>query len=87
MAIESLRTLTFSTESDVWSYGNRLSSILSRNAGILKLYLYGNIGVTLWEIYTFGNVPFPSESWDTNFVSRIESGMRMSKPKHCSPGT
>jgi len=38
--------------------------------------------VTLWEIFTLGDVPFPNETWDEEFIGRISSGMRMGKPKH-----
>ena len=61
MALETLTTLTFSVETDVWSYG-----------------------VTLWEIFTLGDIPFPNENWDKDFVKRIASGMRMGRPKYCT---
>jgi serine/threonine protein kinase len=61
MALETLTTLTFSVESDVWSYG-----------------------VTLWEIFTLADIPFPSETWDKDFLMRLSSGMRMGRPKYCT---
>jgi len=41
-----------------------------------------NLGVTIWEIFTLGNIPFPNESWDKQFVERIKDGVRMGKPKY-----
>ncbi|OXA51590.1 Vascular endothelial growth factor receptor 2 [Folsomia candida] len=37
--------------------------------------------VTLWEIFSLGDTPFPSETWDKDFLHRITSGMRMGRPK------
>jgi len=61
MAIESLASLNFSSQSDVWAFG-----------------------VTLWEIYSLGNIPFPGLSWDVSFVTRLEQGLRMSAPKYAT---
>jgi hypothetical protein len=38
--------------------------------------------MTLYEIFTLGDVPFPNDSWDGDFMARIEEGTRMNKPKH-----
>jgi len=59
MAIESLRDLTFSTKSDVWSYG-----------------------ITLWEIFSLGEVPYPGLSWTIDFIETLEKGIRPTRPKH-----
>lgn len=40
-------------------------------------------GVTLWEIYSFGNTPYPELSWDKNFVARLLDGFRLSEPATC----
>jgi len=38
-------------------------------------------GVTIWEIYSMGDVPYPGLSWDVNFVEKLKEGLRMSAPK------
>jgi serine/threonine protein kinase len=37
-------------------------------------------GVTLWEIFTLGNVPYPGMVWNMNFVDQLQNGLRMPKP-------
>lgn len=59
MAIESLREMSFSTESDVWAYG-----------------------VTMWEVFSMGDVPYPGRSWSLDFVHELENGMRLLQPKN-----
>jgi serine/threonine protein kinase len=61
MAIESLQTMQFSTESDVWSYG-----------------------ITVWEIFSLGDIPYPGLSWNLEFVGELERGLRMNKPKYAT---
>lgn len=61
MSIESLRNMTFSSESDVWSYG-----------------------VTLWEVFTLGNLPYPGLSWDVAFVETLQNGLKLSSPKYAN---
>lgn len=39
-------------------------------------------GVTLWELFTLGNIPYPGVPVDANFLSLIEDGYRMNKPKY-----
>jgi hypothetical protein len=41
--------------------------------------------MTLWEIFTLGNIPFPSESWDGDFLAKIEAGIRETKPQLALP--
>jgi len=61
MAIESLREMNFSTQSDVWAYG-----------------------VTLWEIFSLGAVPYPGLSWSMDFVDKLVQGLRLSKPPYAT---
>jgi len=62
MALECLTTYSFSSASDVWSFG-----------------------VTAWEIFQFGDTPYPSRTWDLSFIDDLESGLRLPEPKLCSP--
>ena len=57
MALESLREMNFSTQSDVWGYG-----------------------VTLWELFSLGAVPYPGLAWSVDFVEKLSDGLRLSKP-------
>jgi hypothetical protein len=59
LAVDTLRDLEFSHESDVWAYG-----------------------VTLWEIFSLGELPFSEINWSPNFVNDLEGGLRLKKPKY-----
>ncbi|CAG7824171.1 unnamed protein product [Allacma fusca] len=61
LALESLKTMTFTSKSDVWSYG-----------------------VTLWEMYTFGKLPYTCVSWNPDFVNMLENNHRLPPPKYAS---
>jgi FMS-like tyrosine kinase 4 len=61
MALESLQQMSFSSKSDVWSYG-----------------------ITLWEIFTLGDIPYPGLSWSPDFPEMLEAGMRPKKPDRAS---
>jgi len=58
-ALESIYYGTFSSSSDVWSYG-----------------------VTLWEIFTKGEQPYP-EMGGSDVVNYIEKGHRLAQPEGC----
>jgi len=38
-------------------------------------------GVTLWEMYSLGEKPYPGLSWDLNFADLLEDGLRLLEPK------
>jgi len=61
MAPESLKHMSFSSQSDVWAYG-----------------------ITLFEIFSGGALPYPGMVWDNSFVEVLDNGFRNSKPQFCS---
>jgi serine/threonine protein kinase len=61
MAIESLRDMKFSIQSDVWS-----------------------CAVTLWEIFSIGDIPYCGCNWSAEFVQSLVSGNRLGKPVYAS---
>lgn len=38
-------------------------------------------GVVLWELFSFGDVPYPNENWSKAFVDMLKSGLRLEQPK------
>ncbi|XP_047472737.1 vascular endothelial growth factor receptor 2-like [Penaeus chinensis] len=38
-------------------------------------------GVVMWEMFSLGRTPFPGVSVDENFVKKLESGLRMERPR------
>ncbi|CAG7725446.1 unnamed protein product, partial [Allacma fusca] len=44
-----------------------------------------NFGVTLWEIFSFAQLPFSDLTWSSDFADEIEAGLRLSKPYHALP--
>lgn len=43
-----------------------------------------SFGVTLWEIFTLGSVPYAGFEYDASFVKKISNGLRLGKPEHAS---
>ncbi|CAG7827361.1 unnamed protein product [Allacma fusca] len=41
-------------------------------------------GVTLWEIFSLGLIPYPGMTWTTEFVDYLEQNLRLSRPKYAS---
>ncbi|OXA54340.1 Macrophage-stimulating protein receptor [Folsomia candida] len=63
-AFESLMSLKFSTESDIWSYG-----------------------VTIWEIFSLGDEPYPDLEDMLDMIRFLNSGQRLPCPKSCDAET
>jgi len=40
-------------------------------------------GVTVWEIYSLAETPQAAQEWTEEFLSSIESGLRLEKPVRC----
>ncbi|CAL8146760.1 unnamed protein product [Orchesella dallaii] len=38
-------------------------------------------GVTVWEIFSLGDLPYPGMTWACSFVEQLENGMRMKRPE------
>ena len=41
-------------------------------------------GVTLWEVFSLGNVPYPGMAWNLDFVDQLLNGLRLPKPTYAS---
>jgi serine/threonine protein kinase len=41
-------------------------------------------GVTLYEIFSLGEAPWPGMAWTMEFVEELERGKRMAKPNYAS---
>ncbi|CAL8112443.1 unnamed protein product [Orchesella dallaii] len=41
-------------------------------------------GITLWEIFSLGSVPYPGQSYTDEFLTDLENGYRMSAPIHAT---
>ncbi len=42
------------------------------------------IGVTMWEMWSFGDVPYGGLSWSQEFVYQLMDGLRLLKPRDCN---
>lgn len=42
-----------------------------------------SFGITLWEIYSFGGMPYAGLSWNIDFSKQLEDGLRLGKPTNC----
>lgn len=45
-----------------------------------------SFGIFMWELFSFGENPYPGMSVDESFIEKLCTGYRMSKPEHC-PGS
>jgi serine/threonine protein kinase len=42
-------------------------------------------GVTVWEIFSLGEIPYPGGfTWNSEFLSQLSSGLRMNQPPNCT---
>jgi len=41
-------------------------------------------GVTLWEMFTLGDVPYPGMTYSLQFVDELLEGLRMPKPRYAT---
>jgi len=39
-----------------------------------------SLGVTMWEIYSLGQVPYPGQSCTQEFIALLKDGLRPEKP-------
>jgi len=39
-----------------------------------------SFGVTIWEIFSLGEVPYAGLEWDSGFISELKSGLRLLPP-------
>jgi len=39
-------------------------------------------GVTLWELFSLGKLPYPGQQFNNEFINMISSGFRLSLPEH-----
>lgn len=42
------------------------------------------LGVTMWEIFTLGQSPYPGLTWDGEFIKKLEGNYRLQKPEYAS---
>ena len=95
LAIETLQAGIYSHKTDVWSYGRRSllplppffpsHLCLMSNHAILFPILYP-LGVTLWEIFTFGKLPYENIS-TAEIKDHVMKGVRLSQPEICTLDT
>ncbi len=43
-----------------------------------------SFGVTLWEIYTLGNVPYGALEWNPFFCQQLKCGLRLERPHYAN---
>ena len=41
-------------------------------------------GVTIWEIYSLGQIPYGGLNWNDEFLKELEDGRRPPKPAHAN---
>jgi len=41
-------------------------------------------GVTLWEVFTLSEVPYPGIPWSSDFLCQLQNGYRLTKPPYAT---
>jgi len=44
-----------------------------------------SVGVTFWEIFSLGDIPYPQMSWNNDFMEYLAGGSVLPCPKLCPP--
>jgi len=39
-----------------------------------------SFGVTMWEIFSLSEIPYPGFTWDMDFIKQVDAGLRMTQP-------
>ena len=76
LAVECLRDRIFSTQSDVWAFGNCLESIFHPHHIDFK-------GVVLWELFSLGKTPYPGIEPGQELYEKLIKNYRMAQPQFC----
>jgi len=41
-------------------------------------------GVTVWEIFSLGEIPYAGLEWNSDFIGKLKQGLRLASPKYSS---
>ena len=84
LAPECLKQRVYTHKSDVWAYGESLATKLASSSIIIIITSCNNtIGVTVWEILTFGARPYPDLK-ASEILTALQNGVRLKQPETCT---